>query len=245
MNYALIIVLIPALSFWIGVLVNKIFKNSKKLTNYSIALAFSIMIGLFFIDFIPHYDHLFEGLTPFRKLLNVTFYMIVGFAILKVIDLIIPHHHHENSKEHLYHIGLVTSMSLILHNIIEGISVYNIALSSISSGLLLALAVSLHNIPLSISIFNNLSTSKQSKKTKYVIIALLSISTIFGASLISAYNLEFNHNIEGIILSITFGMIIYLIIFELSKKVIKNIKTKEVLYGLMTGIVIIIISSLI
>ena len=51
-------------------------------------------------------------------------------------------------KENLIHIGLVTSVALILHNIIEGMAIYSSVLSDKSLGLAMTIGIGFHNIPL-------------------------------------------------------------------------------------------------
>jgi len=54
-------------------------------------------------------------------------------------------------------------------------------------------------------------------------------------------NQELNHVIEGILLSLTLGMLIYISGLELVPEVIKNRKEKVHIMGLLTGMILAII----
>ena len=59
---------------------------------------------------------------------------------------------------------IVTIIALAIHNLIEGLTLYNITLTSIKSGLLMMISIALHNIPLGFQIGNTIKLNKNSKK---------------------------------------------------------------------------------
>ena len=249
---ALILVIISSLSFVIGYFITKLFKDKSKLNNASIAMAFTVLIGLLITDLIPHLGHHFEGITIGLKIMNIVIYVITGLGLLKILDMLMPSHHH-NHKEHddnieehthnLEHIGLITTLSILLHNFLESIAMYNIGLESIKAGALMALAVSLHNIPLSIGI--STSIESKNKKYKFGIISLLILSTIIGPILFHLDILKSNEYLSGMLIAITIGMVLYLIVFEFFKQVKTNIKKRETIIGILIGLAIILLIQII
>ena len=170
--------------------------------------------------------------------------------MLKLLDVFVPHHHHEhhdNEKNHhehnshVYHIGIVTLISLLLHNIIEGIAIYGLTISSVKSGLFMCLGVALHNIPLGIQIA--ITLSKLDNKNNKVLLTLLSLSSIIGALLISIFG-NINEIFMGVITCLTLGMLLYITFFELLHEIYNNRKHKEVYYGIIIGVIIIVLSLL-
>ena len=231
---ALIVTFLSSLSFYIGYLITKFIKNQKKLVIFAIGFAFSIIIGLAFFDILE------ECLEMNNKIIMIIS-MIGGIVLLKSLDLFIPDHHHKSkNKDHMEHIGLVSALALFIHNSIEGIALYNMASTSINSGILMALGVSFHNLPLGIQI----SSLVKSNKERLIILTILVFSSIFGISVINLFNINIE-NIEGIFLSITFGMLIYISMFELLCEVKEHFNNKELKIGLLIGIIFIIVGHFI
>ena len=158
------------------------------------------------------------------------------------MDLFIPDHEHEHTKkkDHMEHIGLISTLALFIHNVIEGTAIYTATLSSISIGLFTSLGVSFHNIPLGIQI----SSLVKNKKEKLTLLTILSLSSIFGVIILKLYKITLSSYISGVLISITLGMLMYIAFFELLCEVKENIKKKELLIGIITGIVLILVSHL-
>jgi ZIP family zinc transporter len=251
---ALIVTTLAGLSFLIGLIINSVNKNKKALYILSISLAFSVMLGLIAFDLLPELIENISEYSTLNKLLITSSSVLLGFLVLKLLDIIIPHHHHDHHQnkdniiEHngnMYHIGLITSIALIVHNIIEGGSIYLNSIIDIKTGILIALGVGLHNIPLGVEICTTLNLSKQNFSKKILPISLISLSTSLGALLIILININNNILFVTYLIGITIGMLGYLILFELLKEIKQNYKNKYTIIGLLTGIIIIFISSLI
>lgn len=250
---ALLIAIGSGLFFLIGFLISKITKNKNKLFTFAIALAFVVMLGLIVIDLVPELIENLENQKLTYKLIITTLSIAIGIVTLKILDNLVPDHHHDhhdhndNHKEHasnMYHIGLVTSIALILHNIIEGSAIYITSLLDVKSGLLIALGVGLHNIPLGIEIGTTMDLSKKSKIKKLLPLLLMVLSTGIGALIIFILKISFSPLLLSILIGITIGMLIYITIIELLKEVIKAIKDKATIFGIICGIIIIMISLL-
>ncbi len=248
---ALLVTLGAGLFFLIGYVLNKITKNKKDFLKFSIALAFMIMIGLICFDLLPE---VIENVSEDSLFLRIITFMIpfgLGIVILMLLDKLVPDHHHDhqegehNHKEHnsnLYHIGLVTSIALVLHNIIEGGAIYITSLTDIKAGLMIALGVGLHNIPLGMEISGALDLSKSKTSKKIIPLLLITLSTMFGALIMLVLNVTFSPLILTILISITMGMVTYILVFELLKEVMRDIKEKPTILGLIVGLVIVVIS---
>ena len=169
---AIFITLLSGLSFFIGYLITKLIKDEKKLITFSVGFSFTIILGLIFTDLLP------ECLEFTDNKLIILGFVILGILLLKVLDLFIPDHEHEHTKkkDHMEHIGLISTLALFIHNVIEGTAIYTATLSSINIGLFTSLGVSFHNIPLGIQI----SSLVKNKKEKLTLLTILSLSSIFG-----------------------------------------------------------------
>ncbi len=232
---ALLVTLLSGLSFYIGYLITNIFKDEKKLKTFSIGFAFTIMLGLCFFDILG------ECLEMENKLLMVLF-MVLGVVILKILDLFIPdHEHHKRDEHHTEHIGIISTLALFLHNMLEGTAIYSASLSDLKVGLFMAIGVSLHNIPLGIQI----SSLVHKRIERIELLTILALSSIVGVLIINVFNINLDGLLSGILMSLAFGMLIYIAFFELMCEVKENIKKRELIYGLITGIVFIIIGHFI
>lgn len=232
---ALLITLLSGFAFFLGYFITKLVSKGKKLVNFSIGFSFAIILGIAFTDLLPE---CFE-LIPNKLLVFV--YMICGLVLLKILDLFIPDHHHEENASHIEHIGLISAFALFLHNIIEGTAIYTTCISDVKTGILMAVGVAFHNIPLGIQI----SSLVQENKPKICLLSALSVSSIFLVVLLSLFNVALTEYAEGVLICITFGMLIYISIFELLHEVIEHIKHNEVKLGLLIGIILIIAGMLV
>lgn len=241
---ALSITLFSGLFFLIGAIITLFSKNKKGIVEFSMGIAFSVMMCLLALDIVPE---TFELLGEKKRYFFYIF-VLIGIIILKLIDLLVPHHnHHENIKHHerhLKHIGLISALALIIHNAIEGIAIYNMACIDLKAGFMLALGVGLHNIPFGIEITVALNESKKNKKQIISFLAVLILSSIIGALLLMVFG-NISNFILGSLMSITVGMIIYLLFFELLVEIINTPNKKKTLLGIISGILLIILTVLV
>lgn len=246
--YGVILTLIAGLFFLLGGLISKRFKNKEILNHFSIALAFIIMLNLIFTDLVPEILELLEEYSITTRSILIIVFIVLGIFILKILDFFIPDHHHEhhehekNIKEHISHekhIGTLTVLSLILHNILEGFAIFGMSLNDFKLGLMVCISVALHNIPLGTHIFSSLSIEKNKG-----LIGMLTLSSLIGGLIFLIVG-NINNLILAIITSITLGMLIYIEVFELLPEMLHEIKKKETILGIIIGLIILGISLLI
>lgn len=245
---SLLLILILGLFILLGTFIGLKTKNSEKFVSFSLALAFGVMSGLSILELFPEaIEHLEESVThPFLTLLLFT---SIGMILLKLLHHFIPHHAHDEGikhtkKEHikhLNHIGIISSIALVLHNLIEGMAIFGTITNSIQMGIFVGIGVGLHNIPMGIVIGSTLET--EHPKRKLWISFLISISTFLGGFMMFLLGDWINQTwILGILLSITLGMILYITLFELLEQIIHTKNKKETYYGLLIGIITLFIS---
>ncbi len=246
--YGLVLTIGAGLFFLIGGLISLKVKNKDKLNHFSIALAFVIILNLIVFDLLPEIGELLDGYSLGFKALIIIVFGLFGFIFLKGLDFFIPDHHHDHHDDeidkkehdsHLKHIGTLTLISLILHNILEGFAIAGMSLNNIKMGLLICISVALHNIPLGTTIFSSLNINKNK-----ILIAILTLSSFGGGLIFFLFN-YISNLVLAIVTIITLGMLLYILVFELLSEVWQNKKKKETLYGLIIGFIIIAISLLI
>lgn len=256
MNFvALLLTFLVGLFILIGSLCGLYFKNNKKFTDFSISIAFGVIVSLIILEILPEaFEILNNEIGLFRSILSIIVLSLIGIIILKILDLFVPHHEHEihhdhNHKtekchnEHLYHIGIVSSVAIIIHNLIEGMSLYLVSSSNLVFGLLLCIGVGLHNIPMGLVISSTLISSNYSKKKTLKISLIVSLATFMGGIIMFILG-SVNKTVEGVLLGLTLGMLIYISVFELFHQ-IYHMKNKKIsVVGIVLGVMLLILSVL-
>jgi len=226
----------------IGACLSFLSKDNKKIIDLSIGIAFGVMIMLILTDLLPESLEKFNGMyTSFYGYLLTIIGLLIGFLLLKVFDIFIPDHD-DDAKENLEHIGIVSTIALVLHNIIEGMAVYSIFTNSPNTALLLSVGVGLHNLPLGMIISLLLYKKNSNKKSIIISISLLSLSTFVGGIimyLLSSYVSEF---LLACLISVTTGMIIYIISCELLPRIVSTKSKTSSIVGIVIGIAIMLLS---
>jgi len=245
----LFITLLVGLFTVVGSLLAVMSKNNKRFIDASICLAFGVMLALGILELLPEsYELVTAHINKPYNILMLILCVIVGVYILKTLDYFVPNHNHDhkNDKEHklnLFHIGIISSIALVIHNIIEGITLYSTLVMSLSSGIMMGLAIGIHNIPLGMVIASTFYKKTNSKLKTMLISIGISLSTFVGALLAyicSGYVMT--ELIEGILLGVTLGMLVYITCFELLDQ-IKEIQNKKFSIGIIIlGIIIMLIS---
>ena len=173
---------------------------------------------------------------------------LLGIFLLKILDFFIPDHHHEHhdneidKKEHISHIkhiGTLTLISLILHNLLEGFAIAGMSLNDYKIGLMVCISVALHNIPLGTTIFSSIDIRKNK-----LLVTILTLSSFIGGLIFFIIG-DISTLVLAIISIITLGMLIYISLMELLPELLVNRKKKETIIGLLTGVIIIVISMFI
>lgn len=248
----LFITLLVGLFTVVGSLLVFLSKNNKKFINFSVCLSFGVMVSLGILELLPESFELISMhvRNPYNIFMLILC-VIVGFAIIKTLDNFVPDHEHDHKhdKEHklnLFHIGIVSSVALVLHNIIEGITLYSTLVMSLSSGIMMGVAIGIHNVPLGMIIASTFYKKTNSKLKTVLISTLISLSTFIGALLAYIFSgYVMSELLEGILLAVTLGMLIYITCFELFGQ-IKEIKNKKFSVGvIILGIIVMLISLVI
>ena len=226
----------------IGALVAFLIKRKERVVDFSLGLAFGVIVMLILTHMLPETIELL-GL---KYIFIFLIFTILGYMILKLLDNLIPDHDDdgkgmdkEELKENLIHIGVITSIALVLHNVIEGMAVYSTVLSDASLGLAVTLGIGFHNIPLGMVIAGTFYQSNENIYKSILSILFVSLSTFAGGLIMFFLGLSsISPIISGILLSVTLGMLIFISMTELLPR-IKNTKNKKVTYlGITIGVII-------
>lgn len=225
--------------FLIGIYIIKLSKNEDFIEHASIAVAFGALVTLVIMDLGPEAVESFEGVEWYIPVM----FILAGLGLLKILDIFIPEHgdHHDPEGEKI-HIGLISAFAIILHNVIEGMAVYGLALESLRQGCLLAVGVGLHNIPMGMLIYSTLK--KEDKVKKYVTLGMACISTFIGGFAMFLVAGYMNQVLLGALICITLGMIAFILCFELLPYMLRKKQPVLSVAGVAIGIAIVFISMM-
>ena len=242
----LLIACLAGVFILVGALLTHVSKDSHKIEAVSFALALGALVSLMIFDLVPD---IIEGITEGGSSIWLCIiFVFVGFGLLVLLDLFTPDHddhkdtpeNHDN--ENSAHIGIMSALAVILHNIIEGMTVYTLAMSSAQQGAILAISIGLHNIPMGMLIYSTLS--HKSRFSKWFLTALVIISTPLGGILMMLMSSLLTEALISALVSIAAGMIVYLIFMELLPHVIKTRPVKFSLIGVVIGFLAVLLSTI-
>ena len=238
----ILITIVLGIFLLLGVVVVKLAKGSKTIEQLSIAIALGTMVSLVILELIPEVLETFHG----GMLAIAAVAVLAGIGILKVLDHFIPDHEdghkeEEQTEENVIHIGVISAVAIILHNIVEGMAVYSICTESLKVGLLVALGVGLHNIPMGMLMYSTLQ--KDSRQKQVMILGLAAVSTFFGGLLMACISPILNEVVIGILICIALGMLLFIILFELIPHLFHCKKRGLNILGILLGIAVILVSS--
>jgi len=240
-----ILSLIAGLSTVLGSLF--IFIKTKKVNEficYFLSFSMSIMSLLSIFDLMPNSSiNLINNYGNFFGLIFIILTFLLGYLTIYKINNRVRS---TNNGSSLYKIGILSMISLILHNFPEGIAVFMSAYTSMELGLKLCIAIMFHNIPEGILIAIPLFYSGEGKKKAFKYTLLSGLSEPLGALLSYIFLRNyFNEIILSFILIFVAGLMISLSLNEIYKEVKKFNLNNIMIAGILTGLLFFLLLSFI
>lgn len=235
--FALLLALIAGLSTLVGAAVVTISgSTSRRLLAGALGLAAGVMISACFLDLFPEAQEYFHHAVEneHSAVLYSVLFMLVGIIIAALSEKLIPHacgHNHAHDHTHHHHkgdeceeeceddvrrVGIVSMLSISLHNFPEGIALFVAGYEDTTLGIALALAVVLHNIPGGIAIAAPVYYSTRSRAKSLVYALVPSLIQPLGA-LLAALVLKqvMNEFIMGAMFALVAGFMLFMALTEL------------------------------
>ncbi len=248
---ALWITLLLSLFMVVGAIIIFFTKNNEKFVTFSISFAASVMAMMILTDlWLESYEAVKTSFPSFPVITQLAF-IFLGFLLLFGLDQWIPDHEddlstHQDDAKNLRHIGVISAIALILHNMIEGAAIYLLARENMQLGWIATLGVGLHNLPLGMVLASMFYQASLNKGKTLFLIFLISLSTFGGGLGLSLLQLEsIPVMFEAVTLSITIGMLLFIILVELLPKIVHTEHKSITVSGLVCGVIIMLLASLI
>ena len=238
---AFIITTFAGLSTLIGAFIILFSKNSITFLTKALAFSSGVMFSLSLFDLIPEsIKFLNTQVNVISNLLIVLLFIFLGFLITFILDKRITI---KIKDQNIYKLGILTMITIIIHNIPEGIATFITLGNNFTLGINLAIAISMHNIPEGISTALPIYHHSKSKKKALIYAAITAVSEPFGA-LIAYLFLKPTYFTLGIIYSIIAGIMIYIAMLEILPNIIKNKNYKIILIFYSLGIIFILLNKI-
>lgn len=237
--YPLIITSIAGFSTMLGnflLFINP--KYNKKIISFSLGLSFCVMFLVSILELVPEgLIYIFTKFSYIQTFIIGLFSLMVGYLIVILIEKRI------DNKDNLYKIGILSMISLLIHNIPEGIICSITTNNNIELGLKMSFIILVHNIPEGICISLPIYYSTKSRGKAVFMTLVSSLGEVFGAIITMLFLRNFITNfVLGIILLITAGIMITLSLFKIFKEGVSYKNYNYFGMGILLGVIIILIT---
>ena len=251
---AFLLTLFAGLSTGIGSLIAFMAKRTN--TNFlSLALGLSagVMIYVSFMEMIP------RSLGSFNEIYGEKtgmLYLILGFfggiALIALIDFLVPesrnpHEMHGveemRSNHKLKQTGMITAITIAIHNFPEGIATFMSALTSLEVAIPITAAIAIHNTPEGIAVAVPIYHATGSKKKAFWLSFASGLAEPIGALIAFWFLLPYwSPELDAFILSAVAGIMIYISLDELLPSAEKYGKHHLSIIGLVIGMAVMAMS---
>ena len=214
-------------------------KKVDNLISFTLALSYIILLSISLFDLIPNsLKIILNNYSILKSIISSIIIFLFGYILIYIMSK-------REGEKSLYKIGIISLISIVLHNIPEGIVVFMSSYKSIKLGFKTVIAIMMHNIPEGLLISIPLYYSNKSRGSVILKMIIASISEPLGA-LLSYFILR--NNINDIILSYILlfvsGIMISLCFNEIFPELLKYNKKRYILFGIEVSIILIIILSM-
>lgn len=237
--YTILITLISGLATMLGNIFLLIpIKYKNKVLSFSLSLTFIVILLISILELIPESIKLiyseYHILTIFYMSL---LFLCLGMFIVKLFDKNIT------NPNMLYKIGILSMLSILIHNIPEGIICAITSINNPSLGLKMTFLIMLHNIPEGIAICLPIYYATKNKKKAFFLTLISGLGEVTGAIITILFLKPFiTPFVLYIIYMITAGIMIYLSINKILKTALNIKKYIYMFLGIMIGVVVILLT---
>lgn len=251
---AFLLTLIAGLSTGIGSAISLIAKKTNtNFLSFSLGLSAGVMIYVSFMEMLPQSLKLFE--SRYGTKLG-TLYMLIGLfggiILIALIDFLIPktsnpHEIHAveemKFKSELKYTGIITAITIAIHNFPEGIATFMSALSSLEVAIPITIAIAIHNIPEGIAVAVPIYHATGNRKKAFWLSFASGLAEPIGALIAFLFLMPFwSNTLNAFVLSAIAGVMIFISLDELLPTAEKFGKHHLSITGLVAGMLIMALS---
>lgn len=251
---AFLLTLVAGLSTGIGSLISLIAKRTNtNFLSFSLGLSAGVMVYVSFMEMLP------QSLLMFTEQYGAktgSLYMLLGLfggiVFIALIDFMVPkssnpHEVHAveemRLKSELRYTGIITAITIAIHNFPEGIATFMSALNSLEIAIPITVAIAIHNIPEGIAVAVPIYHSTGSKKKAFWLSFSSGLAEPVGALIAFFFLLPFwSLTLNAFVLSAIAGVMIFISLDELLPTAEKFGKHHHSITGLVVGMLVMALS---
>lgn len=232
-------------------------KNNATFLCVSLGFSAGVMLYISFMELMPTALHELKLQLPaFKAELYLVVAFFLGIGIISLIDFLVPNEDnpHEVRKieeqpsvdvKKLKRVGMITALSIAIHNFPEGIATFSAALTNPKLGIPIAIAIAIHNIPEGIAVSVPIYHATGSKWKAFWLSFLSGLSEPVGALIGYLFLMNiWSPLINGLLLSFTSGIMIFISLDELLPTAKAYGKHHLAMLGLVAGMLVMAASLL-
>jgi ZIP family zinc transporter len=222
----------------IGALLAIFLKGKKNYVSVGVGFSSGIMIAISFLELLATALKMMDELF-------VIFAFALGFVLVLIIDIRLPHMHlieEKGPSGHLIKISYLVAIGIIIHDFPEGFAMASSFWVEVRLGLLVALGIALHNIPEEFALAVPLVLTKKTKLLlEFLVLSALAepLGAIFGIALSSLIP-QFN----APLLAFAAGVMVFVSVDELVPLAYEHDGMHYFAIGLIAGITSFMILSI-
>lgn len=213
-------------------------KYKDKLISFCMGLSFIVMFLISIFDLVPEGVELVkDSLNSYEIFFSGLILLFVGYFFVIFIDSKME------SNSSLLKIGILSMISLFIHNVPEGIICAISSIKDVDLGLKMSFMIMIHNIPegIMISLPIYYVTKSRVKALLYTVIS--SLGEIIGAIITSLFLYKYvNDYFMYVVLMVTAGIMITLSVGKILKEGIDLKVFKWLILGILFGLGIIVVT---
>lgn len=248
--YALMLTVLAGVSTGIGSITALFAKrNNTKFLSFALGFSAGVMLYVAMIEiFSKSQFYLTEAYGEVYGNFFTAASFFAGIILIAAIDIFIPSPDSkikESQGESLKRMGIVTALTLGIHNFPEGMATFTSALKDPALGITIAVAIAIHNIPEGIATSLPIYFSGGSRKKAFGISFLSGMTEPIGA--VIGYLLLrpfFNDSTFGIIFGMIAGIMVFISLEELLPMAHEYEKSKITITGVILGMAVMALSLL-
>ena len=244
---AFLLTVFAGLSTGIGSLIAFMAKRTNtNFLSFALGLSAGVMIYVSFMEMLPQSLHsLTESFGDKTGMLYLILGFFGGIILIALIDFLIP----ESSNPHEIHgveemkrknglkqTGIITAVTIAIHNFPEGIATFMSALTSLEIAIPITAAIAIHNIPEGIAVAVPIYHSTGSKKKAFWLSFASGLAEPIGALIAFLFLMPFwSPTLNAFVLSAVAGIMVYISLDELLPSAEKYGKHHLSIIGLVLG----------
>ena len=238
-SYAILLTFLSGSATLLGIIPIYIKINKEKLINITLSFTSGVLLSTSLFELLRESFTLFN--KDFKKIPSIIFLLIflnIGIIIANTISKKI----NKKINNSLYKTGIIDVITIILHNIPEGIITFLSATANIKLGITLAITIILHNIPEGISIAVPIYYGTKKKKAAFFYTFIASLSEPLGGILAYIFLKDLINNfILGIMLSGVCAIMINISLTETLPSALKYKNLKLTTISFLLGLILMLI----